>query len=98
MSLPPRNHEQGRRQTYVYLYDLLYPLYAQLPTFLDSEQRHQYLVFSDDATLRRLVSWMNLLARTLDHRIAYYPAVDFLTTTPNVLPRWKGAKSDSSYE
>lgn len=62
-----RSHEQGRRQTYVYLHDLLYPLYAQLPTFLDSEQRHQYLVFSDDATLRRLVSWMNLLARTLDY-------------------------------
>lgn len=62
-----RNHEQGRRQTYVYLHDLLYPLYAQLPTFLDSEQRHQYLVFSDDETLRRLVSWMNLLARTLDY-------------------------------
>lgn len=60
-----RNHEQGRRQTYVYLHDLLYPLYTQLPTFLDSEQRHQYLVFSDDATLRRLVSWMNLLAKTL---------------------------------
>ena len=62
-----RNHEQGRRQTYVYLHDLLYPLYAQLPTFLDSEQRHQYLVFSDDATLRRLVGWMNLLAKTLDY-------------------------------
>ena len=62
-----RNHEQGRRQTYVYLHDLLYPLYTQLPTFLDSEQRHQYLVFSDDATLRRLVNWMNLLAKTLDY-------------------------------
>lgn len=62
-----RNYEQGRRQTYVYLHDLLYPLYAQLPTFLNSEQRHQYLVFSDDTTLRRLVSWMNLLAKTLDY-------------------------------
>jgi len=62
-----RNHEQGRRQTYVYLHDLLYPLYAKLPTFLDSEQRHQYLVFADDATLRKLVNWMNLLAKTLDY-------------------------------
>lgn len=62
-----RSHEQGRRQTYIYLHDLLYPLYAQLPKFLDSEQRHQYLVFSDDATLRRLVGWMNLLAKTLDY-------------------------------
>ncbi len=62
-----RSHEQGRRQTYVYLHDLLYPLYAQLPTFLDREQRHQYLVFSDDATLHRLVGWMNLLAKTLGY-------------------------------
>ncbi len=27
-----RSHEQGRRQTYIYLHDLLYHLYAQLPT------------------------------------------------------------------
>ena len=62
-----RSHEQGRRQTYVYLHDLLYPLYAQLPAFLDSEQRHQYLVFSDDATLHLLVRWMNKLAKTLGY-------------------------------
>lgn len=62
-----RSHEQGRRQTYIYLHDLLYPLYAQLPTFLDSEQRHQYLVFADDATLRKLMNWMKLLATTLDY-------------------------------
>jgi hypothetical protein len=62
-----RSHEQGRRQTYIYLHDLLYPLYAQLPTFLDSEQRHQYLVFADDVTLRKLMNWMKLLAKTLDY-------------------------------
>jgi hypothetical protein len=39
-----RSDEQGRRKTYVYLHDLLYPLYAQLPVSLDNEQRHQYLV------------------------------------------------------
>lgn len=62
-----RSHEHGRRQTYIYLHDLLYPLYAQLPSFLDREQRHQYLVFSDDDTLRKLVKWMNSLARSLDY-------------------------------
>ena len=62
-----RSHEQGRRQTYIYLHDLLYPLYAQLPTFLDREQRHQYLMFADDATLRKLMNWMKLLAKTLDY-------------------------------
>ena len=62
-----RSHEQGRRQTYIYLHDLLYPLYAQLPAFLDDEQRHQFLVFADDATLKKLVRWMNLLAEKLEY-------------------------------
>lgn len=62
-----RSHEQGRRQTYIYLHDLLYPLYAQLPAFLDDEQRHQFLVFADDKTLNKLVSWMNLLAEKLEY-------------------------------
>ncbi len=62
-----RSHEQGRRQTYIYLHDLLYPLYAQLPAFLDSEQRHQFLVFADDATLHKLVHWMNVLADKLEY-------------------------------
>ncbi|MDI5933636.1 hypothetical protein [Halomonas kalidii] len=62
-----RSHEQGRRKTYVYLHDLLYPLYAQLPAFLGNEQRHQFLVFADDETLNKLVYWMNLLAKKLEY-------------------------------
>lgn len=62
-----RSHEQGRRQTYIYLHDLLYPLYAQLPAFLDDEQRHQFLVFADDDTLHKLVHWMNRLAEKLQY-------------------------------
>lgn len=64
-----RSHEQGRRQTYIYLHDLLYPLYAQLPAFLDDEQRHQFLVFADDETLNKLVRWMNLLASWSTRRV-----------------------------
>lgn len=62
-----RTHEQGRRQTYVYIHDLLYPLYAQLPAFLNDEKRHQFLVFADDETLNKLVGWMNLLAEELGY-------------------------------
>ena len=62
-----RSHEQGRRQTYIYLHDLLYPLYAQLPTFLDHEQRHQFLVFANDESLNKLVLWMNRLAAKLEY-------------------------------
>lgn len=63
-----RSHEQGRRQTYIYLHDLLYPLYAQLPAFLDNEQRHQFLVFANNETLNKLVHWMKLLAKTLEYQ------------------------------
>ncbi|QZA77491.1 hypothetical protein K4H28_14590 [Deefgea tanakiae] len=62
-----RSHEQGRRQTYIYLHDLLYPLYAQLPAFLDKEQRHQFLVFAKNDTLSRLVRWLNFLAEKLEY-------------------------------
>jgi len=63
-----RSHEQRRRQTYIYLHDLLYPLYAQLPAFLNNEQRHQFLVFADDNTLKKLVRWMNTLAEKLEYQ------------------------------
>ncbi len=62
-----RSHEQGRRQTYIYLHDLLYPLYAQIPDFIDPERRHQYIVFADDVTLRQLVKWFNRLSKTLGY-------------------------------
>jgi hypothetical protein len=62
-----RSHEDGRRKTYIYLHDLLYPLYVQLPKFLDDEQRHQFLVFTDDENLNKLVRWMNRLAETLKY-------------------------------
>ena len=67
LGFPLISIEQGRRQTYIYLHDLLYPLYAQLPAFLDDEQRHQFLVFADDETLNKLVRWMNLLAEKLEY-------------------------------
>lgn len=62
-----RNHEEGRRQTYIYLHDLLYPLYTQLPDFIDPERRHQYIVFADDATLQKLMKWFTLLSKTLGY-------------------------------
>ncbi len=61
------NDPLGRRKTYVYLHDLLYPAYAQLPSSIDPEQRHQYLVFSDDEPLQKLREWLRRLAYKLDY-------------------------------
>jgi hypothetical protein len=67
LAVTTHSHELGRRQTYIYLHDLLYPLFAQVPTFIDPEQRHQFLVFADDITLRKLVDWSNRLAQVLGY-------------------------------
>lgn len=63
-----RSNEQRRRRTYIYLHELLYPLYAQVPVFLDNEQRHQFLVFADDKTLGKLAPALSRLAEKLDYR------------------------------
>jgi hypothetical protein len=60
-------HEKGRRQTYIYLHDLLYPLFAQLPKSFDTDQRHQYIVFADDKTLGQLMGWFNHLGAALTY-------------------------------
>jgi hypothetical protein len=67
LSATTRSDEQGRRRTYYYLHDLLYPEFTQLPAFLDSEQRHQYLIFADDATLSKLVRWFEALGANLGY-------------------------------
>lgn len=62
-----RNDEKGRRFTYVYLHDLLYPLYVQIPEFINPEKRHQYIIFSDEATLQKLAGWLRKLAELLEY-------------------------------
>jgi len=56
-----------RRQTYVYLHDLVYPLFVQIPKEIIEEQKHQYLIFADDSTLAKLVKWINSLAEILEY-------------------------------
>lgn len=60
-----RSFESGERKTYVYLHDLLYPLYAQLPDFIDKEHKHQFLIFATDKELGELRKWLLILSERL---------------------------------
>ncbi|MBA4284391.1 MAG: hypothetical protein C0434_02520 [Xanthomonadaceae bacterium] len=52
LELTTLDHEDGRRRSYIYLHDVLYPVFIQLPTLLRSvKDRHQYLVFAPDDEL-----------------------------------------------
>lgn len=53
--------DTGQRKTYVYLHDLLYPLYLQLPSGLVKETRHQFVVFAPDKDLTKLEKWVKKL-------------------------------------
>lgn len=57
--------ERGQRKTYVYLHDLLYPLYLQLPSGLVKESRHQFLAFATDDELSQLEKWAKKLQERL---------------------------------
>lgn len=49
-----RSSDTGRRNTYVYLHDLLYPQYLQVPREVVKETRHQFVVFAPDEDLQKL--------------------------------------------
>lgn len=65
LSQTTASSETHRRQTYVYLHDLVYPLFAQIPHEIVKDQRHQYLIFADDATLRK--HGIRLVCQELGH-------------------------------
>ncbi|MBX9772658.1 MAG: hypothetical protein K2X29_14870 [Candidatus Obscuribacterales bacterium] len=56
----------GRRKTFVYLHDLLYPQYLQLPDDIDKVRRHQYLVFAPDHELFYLCDSLEKLRKKFD--------------------------------
>jgi len=60
-----RSDAQGRRSSYVYLHDLLYPQFAAIPKDVEDEPKHQYLVFADDPTLDWLRGWLRRLGDAL---------------------------------
>lgn len=59
--------KNGQRKTYVYLNDLLYPLYVRLPASLTEgdDFRHQYIVFAPDPQLVRIKSLLTDVCKAL---------------------------------
>lgn len=56
----------GRRKTFIYLHDILYPLYVQLPPILaDTDKSHQFLIFASDAELDKLLRWIKQLGQAV---------------------------------
>lgn len=67
LEMTTTNAPDGRRKSYVYLHDLLYPLYLIRPAFLMGKhhEKHQYHAFTDDASLKQLMQWVQHLKQKL---------------------------------
>lgn len=59
--------DEGRRKTFIYLNDLLYPLYVQLPPALIERDdfRHQFIVFAADEHLERVKATLTKVSSAL---------------------------------
>jgi hypothetical protein len=61
-----RTSEVGTRKTYVYLHDILYPLYVQIPSEIVSDTRHQFVVFAQIDDLTLLDRWAKRLLELVE--------------------------------
>ena len=65
--------EEGRRKTYFYLHDLIYPQFVSYPAGFPSDPKHQYLVFAPDSDITKLNKKLKDLSRQLgygEHEVA----------------------------
>lgn len=71
--------EEGRRKTYFYLHDLIYPQFVSYPLGFLHDPKHQYLVFASDDDITRLNRQLKDLSRQLgyaEHEIAITRVTD----------------------
>jgi len=59
--------EDGRRKTYIYLHDLVYPQFMDYPAVLRLDDKHHYLVFAPDKDVSRLDSTIKSMSRELGY-------------------------------
>ncbi|OBS35653.1 hypothetical protein [Pseudomonas syringae] len=68
LTVTKSSDDSGRRKTFIYLNDLLYPLYVQLPSTLIERDdfRHQFIVFAADEHLERVKATLAKVCAALD--------------------------------
>lgn len=57
--------EDERRRNYIYIHDMLYPVYVEIPKDVLKKTRHQYVVFVDDEKHDDLFKLLNALKSAL---------------------------------
>ncbi|ATG89919.1 hypothetical protein [Methylomonas koyamae] len=66
LTVTTHSNTQKNRKTFIYLHDLLYPLYLRLPEGLIKDNRHQFLAFARDEELGKILRWLKKLQNVID--------------------------------
>ena len=91
LSQTTTNDANGQRKTYVYLPTPLYPLYIKLPGQFKVEDKHQYLAFADDDTLKKLQSWLSIVGTHLGYRANEFNVQRLNVTNSQTMTQLKNA-------
>lgn len=67
LSLTAYDSSDTLRKNYFYIHDLLYPLFAQIPIYVNTKQKHQYLIFASHQNLKKIEDWIRFLASRLGY-------------------------------
>ena len=55
------NSDDALRRNYIYIHEMLYPVYMDIPSNILKENRHQYVIFCKDREFDKLVNWLKEL-------------------------------------
>jgi hypothetical protein len=61
-----KNSGDKRRRNYVYIHNMLYPLFLDTPQELNLPETHQFIIFADDSKIEDIVDKLNILRRCLN--------------------------------
>ncbi len=57
--------EDAKRRNYLYIHNMLYPVYMDIPENVNKDRRHQYVIFVRDEDYDQLLKLLNLLKDSL---------------------------------
>ena len=60
------NSGDKRRRNYVYIHNMLYPLFLDVPHEIDLPNTHQFIIFVDDSKFEDIIDKLNILRQCLN--------------------------------
>lgn len=81
-----QSSDDGRRRNYVFIHNMLYPVFLSFPSFLNYSEKHHYVIFVKETYLKRLFDLLKKLKFALK-----LSDKDVIVSQVNLNPKDKGS-------